>query len=298
LIIVEANLNPASDIGYRWNLLQKKIKETKICSAFDLFRKEGIEPILIKGWASAANYPPDIPRYYNDIDLAVPRHDFDRAENISASENFLALNLDIHKELRHLDTVGWEDLFSNSRLTNIDGTVIRVLRPEDHLRVLCVHWLTDGGANRERLWDIFYAVANRPPDFDWERCIGIVPENRRKWIISVIGITHRYFGLEVDDLPFQIEAKDIPSWMTKCIESEWASGVWLEPVVSHLRSPSSLLQQIRRRIPPNPIRATVEMEGRINARTRVLYQIGTMTKMLTHPFGHATLRMILRRRKK
>src|SRR5258708_35995394 len=100
-----------SDTGYRWNLLQKKIKETKICSAFDLFRQEGIEPILIKGWAAAANYPSDTPRHYNDIDLAVPARDFVRAENLSATENFLSLNLDIHNELRHLDTVDWENLF-------------------------------------------------------------------------------------------------------------------------------------------------------------------------------------------
>lgn len=275
-----------TDEVLRWYLLQKKVKEDRISRAFELFRAQEIEPILIKGWAAALSYPPGIPRHFTDTDLAVAAGDYEKAVRLCGPDEFAVLNIDVHRELRHLDILPWEDLFENSRLVKIDGTSVRILRPEDHLRVICVHWLTDGGANRNRLWDIYYSVANRPTDFDWDRCLEVVSQTRRKWIIYSIGIAHRYLGLDLDDLPFATEAGKFPRWMRTCIESEWASGVRLEPVAAHLNSPGSLLKQIWKRIPPNPIRATIEMEGRMDARTRVFYQLGSFAKMLTHPLGH------------
>jgi len=280
----------------RWYLLKKKLHEERIKRAFALFRSENIEPILIKGWAAGLNYPPDAPRYFGDTDLAVSAADYRRALEICDSEES-AGSVDLHRELRHLDCLKWDDLFANARLVKIDDTDIRILRPEDHLRVLCVHWLTDGGTYKYRLADIYYAVTNRSPNFDWKRCLETVPENRRKWVIFTIGIANRYLGLNIDDLPFQAKAREIPQWMIRCIESEWKSEVTLDPVFGHIRSPSSLLKQIRKRIPPNPIRATIELEGRLDSRTRIFYQMGCIAKMFTHPLGPRTAE-ILRRKKK
>ena len=271
--------------NHRWLLLQNKVHEDRIKRAFTLFREHGIEPILIKGWAAARNYPTDNPRDFNDTDLAVPADDYFKAARLTGRAEASGLIIDLHKELRHYDSLSWQNLFEHSRLVKIDDFEVRILRPEDHLRVLCVHWLNDGGANKERLWDIYYAIANRPPDFDWERCLDVVPENRRRWILCAIGMTHHYLGLEIDDLPFAAEAKQIPEWMKKCVEKEWSSDTRLDTVMLHLKSPSSLFKQIKKRIPPNPLRAIIEMEGRIDARTRIFYQIGCMAKMLTHPRG-------------
>jgi Uncharacterised nucleotidyltransferase len=283
-VLNEISYNPdAEDI--RWYQLQKKVHEDRIKRVFNLFRSENIEPVLIKGWAALLNYPPDIPRHFSDTDIAVAASDYERAREICYFDEARPLHIDLHRELRHLDTLSWQDLFDNSRLITLDDVEIRVLRPEDHLRVLCVHWLTDGGAYKHRLWDIFWAVANRPPDFDWERCVGTVAEHRRRWITSTIGIAHQYLGLSVDDLPFAAEAKEIPRWMKKCIEAEWMSDVRLEPVITHIKSPTSLLKQIWKRIPPNPIRATIEMEGDIDAATRIPYQLKCLAKMLSHPLG-------------
>lgn len=283
----------------RWYLLRKKHVERQIVCAFEAFRNAGVEPILIKGWAAARNYPDDKPRFFGDIDLAVASDDFERVLPLTETKDSGASGVDLHRELRHLDTVDWEYLRSRSVLVDIEGTGIRVLAPEDHLRVLCVHWLTNGGEDRERLWDIFYAVANRPPDFDWSLCLDVVSDHRRGWIIATIGLAHRYLGLSIVDLPFSKEALRLPRWLTNCLEREWKRRERLQPLHTALTDRRALLKQIRKRIPPNPILATIECEAPIDDSSRVVYQIRDTFKRLGPSLRRVVPAMIggLRRRR-
>ncbi len=262
----------------RWNSLVRLIHRACYAEVVCAFRASVIEPILIKGLAAHLNYPDDHFRNSADVDLAVSPSDFDAAKEICDSGTPHNVSIDLHKGLRHLDTVGWDDLFANSVLVDIDGTPIRMLRPEDHLRVLCVHWLNDGGANRERLWDIYYAVANRPANFDWDRCLNVVSSKRRRWVVLTIGLAHKYLELNLDDLPFADEAKTIPRWLVRTIEREWACDVRLLPMAMFLRDPKGLFQQINKRLPPNPIQSIVEMEGSFDARWQLHYQVGGALK--------------------
>ncbi|HVE55947.1 MAG TPA: nucleotidyltransferase family protein, partial [Pyrinomonadaceae bacterium] len=181
----------------RWLILRTKVYEEKIKAAFDLFRANGIEPILIKGWAVGREYPEKFRRTYSDIDLCVVPADYEKSLKIIAAGEGLALNVDLHCGLRHLDTVEWDALFENSFTVPLGEVEVRILRPEDHLRVLCVHWLNDGGAYKERLLDIFYLLENHSNDFDWERCFGKISQNRREWIIKTIAVVHKYHKLDV-----------------------------------------------------------------------------------------------------
>lgn len=269
------------DEELKWHLLISKKNERQIADAFKLFREQGIEPLLIKGWAAARYYPPDKPRFFGDTDIAVSAEDYERAATLIRTPAFDFIAIDLHKELRALDTIPWDDIIAHSELIETEFGTIRVPCAEDHLRILCVHWLTDGGAYKNKLWDIYYLISNRGNDFSWKRALGSISETRQQWIKSTIAITHKYLGLDVESLPFADEVKTVEPWLTRAIEKEWATDVRLLPIHTVLSDPKRVWQQIRKRIPPNPIQSTVEMEGRFDARTRIFYQIGNYFQRIT-----------------
>ncbi len=256
----------------RWNLLQIKAQERRAVQAVELFRKNGIEPILIKGVAAAQFYPPSKLRASIDVDLAVSAADYPSAYDLSRSLAADGMAIDLHRELRHLETAAWDDLFRRSVLLRLDGENVRILGPEDNLRVLCVHWLTDGGAIKDRLWDVYYAVKNRPPNFDWDKFLGPVSKRRRRWMICTVGLAHKYLDLDIRDTPIAEQALDLPGWLIVTVEREWASETRNWPLEASLNDPKMLFAQLRKRMRPNPIWATVQMEGSFDAKTRVHYQ--------------------------
>lgn len=258
----------------RWSVLQRKVQEHNVLRAFALFRDNGIEPVLIKGLAAAKFYPENIYRPSIDMDMAVSKADYAKASALLQNLAADGLAIDLHRELRHLDSVEWKDLFENSRLIETAAGSYRILRPEDHLRVLCVHWLTDGGGNKERLWDIYYAIANREPDFGWDRFLNVVSRKRRRWLVCTVGLAHKYLGLDVSDTPIKDEVNDLPAWLIRRVEHEWAREDKNEPLELVLNDRKKLWHQIVLRFDQNPIWATVQMEGSFDARTRFLYQIG------------------------
>lgn len=280
-----------------WHKLRTKAFEAQICAAFEHFRSISIEPLLIKGWLAARNYPKDHPRYFTDIDLAVSSEDYADACELLEVPEVNRLGIDLHEGFRHLDSLAWDEMVGRSEIIEIDEVGLRVPCAEDHLRILCVHWLCDGGAYKERLWDIYCAVSNRPTSFDWEKCLSVVSENRREWIICTIGLAHKYLDLWIDDLPFADEAKNIPAWMIKCIEKEWATDVRLIPLRLSLGKGKAFIEQIRKRMPPNPIQATIEMEGSFFKKPRIYYQIGSALRR-TVPSIRRTIPALIRRQTK
>ena len=261
----------------RWLILRNKVYQEKIKSAFKLFRENGIEPILIKGWAAAIEYPDASLRVFSDLDLSVAAADYPKSRKLIATEEkAAAMNIDLHEGLRHLDTRSWEELFDNSILCDLDDMKVRVLKPEDHLRVLCVHWLNDGGADRKRLLDIYYLLKNHAADFDWEKCFAGISEIRKDWIIKTISIVGGEYDLDGFELPFEADIDLLPEWMVKTVRSEWSSNIKLLPLHTLLGKPLEFWKQLKKRLPPNPIQATIDMEGRFDNAPRVYYQIGSI----------------------
>lgn len=262
-------------VSERDSILHYKVRQHYIEKAWIEFENAGFEPILIKGWAAARLYPEPFRRAFTDMDLLIAPNRFEEAVEFSKGvEQNIAV--DLHEGARHLDRVPFENLFVNSRIIECGAAPIRILRPEDHLRVLCVHWLNDGGAPAAKLWDIYHAIANRPKDFDWQRCLEIVSPKRRRWIVCAVGLAHKYLGLELADTPVAAEAEDLPGWLIKAVEREWRSDIRLTDFRFVANTRSELFKQLKKRIPPNPIQATVEMEGDFDRSPRFIYQIGNV----------------------
>lgn len=256
----------------RFRLLHYKVQSQRLEKIWRQFEEAGFEPILIKGWAAAQLYDDPAKRQYTDVDLVVAPERFADAEKF-LSENTTDVAVDLHCGVRHLDNLSFEDLYRNSVLRKCESTNIRVLREEDHLRVLCIHWLNDGGANKERLRDVYYGISNRSKDFDWHRFLELVGKRRRRWLVCAVGLTHRYLNLKVDDTPIAGEVANLPGWLIKAVEKEWKSSVPLIPLHHLLHDRQKLWQQVKKRIPPNPVQATIEMEGSFDSCPRFVYQI-------------------------
>jgi hypothetical protein len=289
-------MNASADSSVsRWFILQRSVWEHTIGRALDVFRENKIEPIVFKGWAAARYYPASRPRRMSDVDLAVSAADYASATRLIKSDELRTINIDLHREFRHLDTLSWNDLFTESRIVEAGNARIRVLRPEDHLRVLCTHWLTDGGGRLDRLWDIYYLIDNEKRTFDWDRCLNVVPEHRRRWVVCTIGLTHKYLGMPIDDLPIANEAREIPEWVGKCVEKEWAiHSSPIQPVLVSLYDRRILFDQLRRRLPPNPLRAMVESEGDIDSPIQFGNQLRVLGRRAM-PFARDACEYLFRR---
>lgn len=260
-------------------LLKYKVEQQRLETVWKKFQDSGFNPILIKGWAAGLKYPNPSERLYVDVDLIFDPKEFSNALDF-CSVSSLGVTVDLHNGARHLDSLDFDKLFENSVLKTCGETKVRILSEEDHLRILCVHWLNDGGGVKERLWDIYYAVNNRKTDFDWGKCLDVVNIKRRRWIITAIGLAHYYFDLEINELPFREEVKNIPKWVFKAIDKEWNDEVRLMPLHHYLNDKKKLWEQIKKRIPPNPIQATIEVNGEIDNTPRIFYQIADIFKRM------------------
>lgn len=265
--------------AWRMQLLRYKVLEKRTGEIWKSFANAGFEPILIKGWAAAQVYTEPFRRESSDIDLMIAPAQFKEAE-IFLKKLHAPYPVDLHKGARRHDTLSFEELRAASLPVACGDIKIRVPGGEDHLRILCVHWLTDGGAHRAKLWDIFYAVANRPPDFDWERLLQVVSPTRQRWVICTIGLAHKYLGLSLDETPFAAKDLNLPEWLIKTVEREWQSEVKLQPLPSFRVDRTGFIRQVRKRLPPNPIHATVDLEGEFDNKTRIGYQLQNFGRRL------------------
>lgn len=283
-------LSPPAQNSEQWLILDKAVKEAIIIRLFTCLRAIEVEPVLIKGWAAARFFPNPSRRPLGDIDISVSPGDFLTAERVLDDSGLARENIDLHLGFRDLDPNGWETLFRRSYLVDLNGTGIRVLADEDHLRLVATHWLIDGGLNKERLWDIFYLVANRKPDFDWELCLGSAGYERRSWVPAAIATARDYLGLDVSGLPSEVQDFTLPTWYVRAIEKEWTRGPYVRiPILNCIPRPKMFIQQLRRRFPPNPVAATADTEGPIDNSARLRYQLKSIAKKLRNALASRTM---------
>jgi Uncharacterised nucleotidyltransferase len=278
--------------AYRLLALRAEVHRLEIKQAFALLREAGIEPVLIKGWSIARLYAEPGLRPYGDIDLIVGPGQKSKAVE-ALKESALNFHVDVeHDEFEGLSIQEWEQLYQRTQLMTLDDTSVRVLGAEDELKLLCTHLLRHGAWRPLWLCDVAAAIEAASSDFDWDYCLrGTGPH--LNWMTSAIGLAGTLLGADTGALPLEAKARRVPSWLVRTVLKQWETPYpWQQapmrygaPVASYLRNPAGILKDLANRW-PNPIEATVHMEGEFNALPRLPFQLGNCLSRTTRFMAH------------
>lgn len=262
--------------SYLLHTIHASLFAHKTKQAVSLLRSNEIEPILIKGWACARLYPELGLRPYGDVDLCVNPNQYAKAKSLFDGPEGRDYWVDLHQGLRQLDDKDWDELFGRSQLASVEEMSVRILSDEDHLRVLCMHWLGDGAWRPILLCDIAAAIESASANFDWDSCLG-KDKRRAKWITSTIGLAHHLLGANLERCPLSVRDAQLPSWLVPTVLRQWETPRIKEHrppefIMTSLRHPSHLPKALRNRW-PDPIGATIRVKGPFNALPRLPFQI-------------------------
>lgn len=245
---------------YRFDAISATFHDRDVQRVFRTLEQAGVEPLLAKGWAAARFYPEAGLRSYDDIDVLVPAEQRARAAAVLQPDPVWD-RIDLHARFAELADRSLSDLYRRSVVLSAGEVAVRVLGPEDHLRLLCQHLLRHGAWRVGWLCDIGAAVESLPSDFDWDYCLSGDPR-RSEWLRCTLALAARLLGARLEVPKPDARGRPMPSWLIPAVLAEWGR---LEP---H-RSPTPLADILRKsygsRQPleelrcrwPNPIVATV-----------------------------------------
>jgi hypothetical protein len=282
--------------AYRLSALHAVVREERTLAAVEYLRSRCIEPVVIKGWAMARLYPEPACRPYADVDLCVSPADYEKAADAVAGAPREAGPIDLHRpfarrtvrsgslrkfadELRELDDREWDDVFQRSRLIPAGSGAVRVPCPEDHLRLLCLHYLRHGGFRPLWLCDVAVAIETRSEPFDWDRLFGGDPW-RATCVSVVFGLSRDLLGADLKGVPEARIAGILPARLIPAVLHEWETPYrWpgKRPLAGPylLRHPWLLFREIFRRW-PGPIESTVNLKAPFDGVPRFPLQIAAL----------------------
>jgi hypothetical protein len=199
-------------------------QEAEVVEVLGLEEMNQADPILAKGYAAGRLYPEQGLRPYTDIDLFVRPERYDSVVQAlrrrRTSDPVWSTDIDLQDQWLDLPGRAWDELYSHSRLVPERGRQIRVLGPEDALRLSCLHFCRHGGSNPVWLCDVGALIENLPSDFDWAYCL---KGDRRHagWMVSVMQLANQLLRATLPvDLGDRV-AVPIPSWMMTAVLRRW-----------------------------------------------------------------------------
>lgn len=244
-------------------------------------RGAGVEPLLLKGWASARLYPHGGLRPLGDIDLLIPAQQMTRAQEALSTLSWDTAwpLIDIKSRFPSLYEREESCLFESGRAAPLRGTWVGVLGPEEHLRMLCLHFLRHGAWRALWLCDIAALVEGRSASFDWDRCLR-GSRHAAEWITCALGLAHHLLGADLGDAPIAKRARHLPSWMAPAVLRVWQARRYYEDyqigpgtaLAEAWPHPAPVVSVLRERW-PNPIEAALLPRGVLGPVPATSWQI-------------------------
>jgi hypothetical protein len=189
----------------------------------------------------------------------------------------------------------WDELFDRSQLTDLDEEKIRILCAEDHLRILCLHFLRSGVWRPPWLCDVALALETGAKDFNWDVCLGR-DRCQADWVGCTIGLAHQLLGVDIpcvsevrgqksevrNALAQVVErARHLPRWLAPAVLAQW--GRERDPNERAMALPQLFRTAGYRKVFSefcarwdNPVRATVRLRGSFSDWPRWPYQLGEL----------------------
>ncbi len=237
---------------YRLYILHAALNTERIEHVFTHFNRHGIQALLFKGHVNAVCYPEPNLRPYGDIDLLVGGAQYADArtllDEISKGQGS---TVDLHEDDGRHDGRDFAILYARRREMTVGNVKACVMGAEDHLRLLCFHFLKHGAWRPLWLCDIAAALETRYANFDWSLCIGTHPM-RAEYVRQVIGLAHELLGARTDDTP----ARDatIPRWLGRAVRAAWARQTSDNPFPPpplrfDWRNPANMVRAVKNRFP-------------------------------------------------
>jgi len=264
---------------YRRQAIAAMLQEHSVKDIFQRMRSRGVEPILFKGWSLARLYPDAAMRPSGDIDLWTPADQL--AEAYSAVPADSSYCVELHTRFYRQFERSFAQVMEASQSCSLDGTIVRIPCPEDHLRFICLHFLYHGGWRPLWLCDVALMVETRGENFNWDRCLRGKSKSA-DWIACVIGLAHQLLGADISGTPVEKRAEDLPGWLVSAVLKQWGAGVGMShaqaltlSLPTRLLKPAALFSALREHW-RNPIQASVEMNASFSDAPRGLFQFGSL----------------------
>lgn len=182
------------------------------------------EPIVVKGWGCARRYPETSLRPYTDIDVFVSPNKVETAKQAAASASargrHLSVSVDVQTAWQNLLERTWTEIYRHSRVAPLLGHPVRILGPEDSLRLACFHLLRHFGFNPLWFCDVAIMVESIPSDFDWDYCVS-GSRRRVQWMFVVIRLAERLLGARLNGCATTILETKAPAWMATSVLQRW-----------------------------------------------------------------------------
>lgn len=248
--------------------LEAKLGEKEIERVFERLKGAGVEAVLVKGWSTARLYPEAGLRAPGDIDLLVePGAKILTSQVLGVPvDEGINNRWDVKSQVPALYGTTTAALFERRRRVSLGASEIAVLGAEDHLRVLCLHFLKHGAWRPLWLCDIAAALEFRPAEFDWNLCLGQEPR-RADAIACALGLAHQLLGASVKGTPVETRAQCLPRWMVPTVLEAWQNPLAIHhqleiPMRAAIRGEGLWPALLKRW--PNPIQAAMELQTPLN----------------------------------